>query len=289
MKRMGKNWTLVADSGSTKTDWLAISVDGDELSVKTTGINPYAMDDATIGRILHGEMRVALPPESVVTAVHFYGAGCRGEAATRLQRLLSLEFAVDKSAVRVRSDLLGAAHALCGSQEGVVCILGTGSGSGLYDGSSFVAQVPSLGYILGDEGSGAVLGRQWVAEVFKGKMDEAIRQRFLSETGLTQDILLDHVYRQPQANRYLASFVPFLHAHREHPDVAALIGREFDRFFCRCVIPYGRPDFSVHFVGSVAWFFVDEVRKAACRSGLKVGHIQKSPLTRLAAYVSGLG
>ena len=196
---------------------------------------------------------------------------------------------MDKSAVRVRSDLLGAAHALCGSQEGVVCILGTGSGSGLYDGSSFVAQVPSLGYILGDEGSGAVLGRQWVAEVFKGKMDEAIRQRFLSETGLTQDILLDHVYRQPQANRYLASFVPFLHAHREHPDVAALIGREFDRFFCRCVIPYGRPDFSVHFVGSVAWFFADEVRKAACRSGLKVGHIQKSPLTRLAAYVSGLG
>lgn len=288
MKRTGKVWTLVADSGSTKTDWLATSADGDELSVKTAGINPYQMDDAVIGRVLRVGTRAALPQGSTVSAVHFYGAGCRGEAAARLQRLLSREFAVDMGAVRVHSDLLGAAHALCGSQEGVVCILGTGSGSGLYDGSSFVAQVPSLGYILGDEGSGAVLGRRWVAEVFKGKMDEVLRRQFLSETGLTQDCLLEHVYRQPQANRYLASFVPFLHAHRAHPDVAALIGREFDSFFCRCVSPYGRPDLSVHFVGSVAWFFADEVRQAAQRAGLSVGHIEKSPLTRLAAYVNRL-
>ena len=261
--------------------------DGVRLCVHTQGLNPYQQDDRTIRRVLLDELCRAFSSDDVVEAVYFYGAGCRGEGAERLRMLLAACLSVGVFCVHVHSDLLGAAHALCGLREGVVCILGTGSGTALYDGVRFTRQVPSLGYVLGDEGSGAVLGRRWVAEVFKGTVEDSLRRRFLAETGLTVDELLTHVYRMPMPNRYLASFAPFLHGHRAHPDVAALLAGEFDRFFNRCVCPYARPDLSVHFVGSIAWHFSDELRKAAQRCGLRVGQIEKSPLARLVDYVSG--
>lgn len=268
--------TLTADSGSTKTDWV-LHKDGQLINrISTQGINPFMLNPQDIAQILRDELlideRFATPD-----VVNFYGAGCRGELCNVVELALRRAFPSAKE-LTVGSDLLGAAIALCGHNDGIACILGTGSNSGLYLDGEIVKNVSPLGYILGDEGSGAVLGRRLIGDVLKGVMPTHLCKAFTEEYGLSVDQIIQRVYRKPLANRFLASFAPFLSRHRKEKVIQALLIDEFARFFRRNVLAYGRTELPVSFVGSVAYYFQEELKTAASLHALTIGRILKNPL-----------
>lgn len=276
---------LIADSGSTKTDWCLMRDSDTTLVIQTQGINPYHQAQEAIGLVLAEELLPQLKGyvKEQPLKVIFYGAGCANDNACQ-----RVEDAIHKvlgyTDITIHSDLLGAARALCGHEEGIACVLGTGSNSCLYDGEKIVANVPALGYILGDEGSSAVLGRRLVGDCLKNQLPEAIRDEFLTEYGLTQEIILEKVYREPLANRFLASLTPFLSKYREVPEVRRLLVESFVDFFVRNVKQYRRPWLPIHFVGSVANAFSSELKEAAESLGMELGTILKSPIEGLARY-----
>lgn len=277
---------LIADSGSTKTDWLLASPTlSAPLRFSSAGLNPCLMDDDAIKALLRSEVAPHLPDE-VIDRLYFYGAGCRPDQLSRMVRLLSAELAI--ASVVVASDLLGAAHALCGHEAGTVAILGTGSGSAIYDGERFVQQTPSLGFILGDEGSGAALGRRLLSDVFKRQLPAHIKAAFEAECDVTIDDAIRHVYAGESPSRYLASFTHFLADHRNEPSIKELIVDEFRRFFRRNIVPYGRPDLAVGVVGSLAVVFETELQSAARAEGLEVGRVMKAPIEGILEYVTTL-
>lgn len=280
---------LIADSGSTKTTWCLISdkrPNENERYVTGVGINPVRDDEAAINSALDG---VGLLSSSEINEVHFYGAGCIPTTITIMERVLSKRF--PDASIEVASDLLGAARALCGKEEGIACILGTGSNSGLYDGCQLVANVSPMGWILGDEGSGAVLGRTLVSELYKGSLQH-LRQEFEEEylpTLITiettpQAAIIQAVYRSPMPNRFLASLVPFLAQKRKDHGIEELIEDAFRKFFRRNVAAYGRPDLPVNFVGGVAGAFETELRAAAVSEGFDFGHIMTAPIKGIVRY-----
>lgn len=278
--------TLIADSGSTKTDWLLLDTAvGPLKSFITSGLNPCLMTDEDITRRLTTEVRPKLAEHLCghsLDCIRFYGAGCRPDQISRMAGHLSSAFSAND--VEVASDLLGAARALCGRRPGIVGILGTGSGSALYDGRKFQQQTPSLGYILGDEGSGAVLGRRLLGDIFKRQLPETIVRAFEEETYCTIDDAICNVYREPAPNRYLAQFTHFLADHREDENVHALLVNEFRLFFSRNVAAYCRPNLPVHLVGSIAHVFAEELQEAAEKEGCKIGRVLRSPIDGLGDY-----
>ena len=279
---------LIADSGSTKTDWCLCLDNSSEMIFQTQGINPYHQAEEVIEQVLFEELLPHLSPyaermQEEKIKVVFYGAGCANETAcSRVELAIRKVLSADE--VVIYSDLLGAARALCGHDEGVACVLGTGSNSCLYDGKGIIANVPPLGYILGDEGSSAVLGRRLVGDCLKNQLPELVRNEFLAEYELTQEIILERVYRQPLANRFLASLTPFLSKHRDVPEVHRLLVESFVDFFVRNVKQYRRPWLPIHFVGSIANAFSAELKEAAESLGLELGRILKSPMEGLIKY-----
>lgn len=282
---------LIADSGSTKTDWRLCNEGASILAVQTQGINPYHQTEEAIEQVLVEELLPQLTQDSGFriqnfTTVIFYGAGCANDTACgRVREAMQRVLAADD--ITIHSDLLGAARALCGHEEGIACVLGTGSNSCLYDGKDIIANVPPLGYILGDEGSSAVLGRRLVGDCLKNQLPEAVRNEFLAEYNLTQETILEKVYRQPLANRFLASLTPFLSKHREVPEVHRLLVESFVDFFVRNVKQYRRPWLPIHFVGSIANVFNAELKEAAESLGMELGRILKSPIEGLVKYHCG--
>ena len=271
---------LIADSGSTKTDWCV--VDGGEVVFRTAGhgINPFQQNDAEVENIVDNEFRSSFDGVERIAEIEFYGAGCRDGMVPRMERLLRKLF-VDAVRVEVCSDVLGAARVLFGDREGIACILGTGANSCLYDGRRITANVPPLGYILGDEGSGAVLGRQFINALFKGGLPAAMRDEFLSETGLTLADIINKVYREPLANRFLASTSVFIRNHLENKALRGLVVDNFKSFFKRNVNLYGCRDLPVGAVGSIAFYYKSELLEAAEAEGYKVGKVIKSPMEGL--------
>ena len=279
---------LIADSGSTKTDWCLCNESAIVSTMQTQGINPYHQSEEAIEAVLREELLPQLTQHSEFNIqnslnIVFYGSGCAN--ATACNRIKEAIFKVLGSEdVTVHSDLLGAARALCGHEEGIACVLGTGSNSCLYNGKEIVANTPPLGYILGDEGSSAVLGRRLVGDCLKSQLPEAICDEFLAEYNLTQEIILEKVYRQPLANRFLASLTPFLSKHRDVPEVHKLLVESFTDFFVRNVKQYRRPWLPIHFVGSIANAFAAELKEAAESLGLELGTIMRSPMEGLVRY-----
>lgn len=304
-------YILVADCGSTKVEWAVITPDCGAEAVttfKSTGFNAAVTPAEEIRSILGGQVapRLAGFP---VSELHFYGAGCIGGDVDRnLAQLLAeaLPF-VDRPAdskgfrIEVASDLLGAAKALFGDRPGIACILGTGSNSCVYDGSKIIANTPSLGYILGDEGSGASLGRRLLSDLFKGLLPEDLTAKFRAKYALSQAELIRHVYREPSANRYLASFCPFLSENLDCPQIRALVGDEFRRFFDRNFrqyeginIPLSATEFvssaelPVGFVGSIAFNF-SELLSEVCETVVHARpRILRAPLGSLLEYHSSI-
>ena len=278
---------LIADSGSTKTDWCLCNKSTILSCIQTQGINPYHQTEEAIEEVLREELLPQLPKDiaSNTLDITFYGSGCANETAcNRIKE--AIHKVLGTTNATIYSDLLGAARALCGHDEGIACVLGTGSNSCLYNGKEIIANIPPLGYILGDEGSSAVLGRRLVGDCLKNQLPEAIRNEFLTEYQLTQEIILEKVYRQPLANRFLASLTPFLSKHKEVSEIHNLLVDSFIDFFVRNVKQYRRPWLRIHFVGSIANAFSAELKEAAESLGMELGTILQSPMEGLIKYHS---
>lgn len=276
---------LIADSGSTKTDWALIPpsdsspVTSDPSRFTSQGLNPVHQNRETILQILRSELLPQLDA-SEVTSVCFYGSGVRPELEPVMESVLREAFPQVES-VEAHSDLLGAARALCGHNCGIASILGTGANSCLYDGERIVQNTPALGYILDDEGSGAALGRRLLHDLYKGVLSEKVKTSFETETGLALPEIIDKVYRQPLPNRFLASLTTFIHRHLDDPGLRRMTIDCLGEFFTFNIVPYGRPDLPVGFVGSIAYFFQSELREAAERQGFTLGTVLRSPIEGL--------
>ncbi len=275
---------IIADSGSTKTEWIVGELAG--LSVTTKGINPVRDTKEEILDVLSTELMPELLSsptirQSDITEIHFYGAGCIPPFSQSVKEALEEHF--PQAIAHVYSDLLGAVRALCGREEGIACILGTGSNSCLCKEGEIVKNISPLGYILGDEGSGAVLGRTLLSEMLKGNLQD-LWEDFTQRYSLSVSDIINKVYRQPQANRFLASLVPFIKEHADNPSVNDMVVNEFTRFLQRNVIPYGRPDLPVNFVGGVANNFTDEIKAACTLCGLNLGKIIARPAVEMRKY-----
>lgn len=271
---------LIADSGSTKTDWCVLAEENKVVTrISTQGINPFHMSEDVILKILDEELFPAIPSFiEDIDFVEFYGAGCTPAKIPVMQSLLAEVLGISEDSIVVGSDMLGAAKALCGDKEGIACILGTGANSCLYDGKKIVSNVSPMGYILGDEGSGAVLGKTFVNELYKGCHAEFIPV-FEKETCLTQADIIQKVYREPLPNRFLASLSRFIGAHiNEEEWIDSMVVECFRDFFRKNVSHYDHKDLSVSFVGSVAYYYKSQLQKAAQLEGYTIGKIMKAPL-----------
>jgi len=191
---------------------------------------------------------------------------------------------LDVKTIEVNSDILAAAHGLSGRNPGIVCILGTGSNSCFYDGEKVVANVPALGFILGDEGSGAVLGKLLVGDILKNQLPAGLKEKFLQQFDLTQGTIIERVYRQPFPNRFLASLSPFLKQNIETPEIRALVLNAFKAFLNRNVKQYDYQNNKVHFIGSIAYYYKEILEEAICECGMQLGNIVQSPMEGLVIY-----
>ena len=273
---------LVADSGSTKTDWALISFDAPEICFSTLGLNPSLMPDNQIREILRMEVKSILgdvrPDE-----VFFYGAGCRKTIAPLVEYALCDELKCKKAIVD--TDMLGAARALCGNEPGVACILGTGSNSCVYDGNAIADNISPLGYILGDEGSGASIGKHFIGDLFKRQYPKIVHEIFSNDYGYSLDDVIQRVYRTPDANRFLASFAPFVKKCVYIPEVKDMVIEEFCSFIKRNVAGYAESKIlPVNFVGSIAANFSSQLETAMDICGYKIGKIKQRPIEGIIEY-----
>ena len=283
---------LIADSGSTKTDWCLTNgqrsmVNGqcsDQITVcSTQGMNPFHQSADELLRILTDELVPQLPSQAVVDEICFYGAGCTKEQSGKLTAVLQEAFPA-ATYLFVGSDMLGAARALCQHEAGIACILGTGANSCYYDGTDIVSNVSPLGYILGDEGSAAYIGKRLVGDVLKCQFSDDLCQLFFEKTHLDGPTIINKVYREPMPNRFLGQTSQFCQHHRAHPEIHRFLLDCFTQFFVRNVKNYHRDDLPIHFVGSIAMVYEAELREAANALGLTVGRIIKAPLEGLLTY-----
>lgn len=278
---------LIIDSGTTKTDWCIVR-DGNPVNrVQTKGLNPYFQSYEELAeeiekvRVMQADEN-GVSPGYIVDKVVFYGAGCVFDKADLMRCIIHNRFS--SSEVHVYPDLLAAAHSTCGHEKGIACILGTGSNSCFYDGENIVKNIPPLGFILGDEGGGAMLGRLLVADILKELLPLPIRQAFFDRFDLTQDEILERVYRQPFPNRFLAGLSPFLSEHLQVPEIRLLVKNSFLSFLRRNVMQYDYKKYPVHFVGSVAFYYQEVLRESAEEMGILIGKIEKSPMEGLVQY-----
>ena len=280
-------YTLVADSGSTKTDWLLLDEEYGNSEFHTTGINPVRDSSSIITNVLMDELVPYIPSACEVSKVHFYGAGCMDPYRSELIKILKDIF--PNAEITAESDLLGAARALCGKDPGIVCILGTGSNSGLYDGKHIINNISPLGFILGDEGSGAVLGRTLIGNLIKGDMPSGLLEDFLDFFHLTIPEIIDKVYRKPRPNLFLASLVPFIQHHREIPQIHDMLVSSFRQFITRNVCHYGHREMPVNFVGSIAHTCKRELSESIEAEGLILGEIIQHPIQNMAKFHQKVG
>ena len=273
---------LIADSGSTKTDWCVVGQGQLVRQIVTKGMNPFFQSEEEI----ENEIATALIPHlktNVLDAVYFYGAGCVPDKVPMMYNALSTHLNT-KNGIEVNTDMLAVARGLCGHKPGIACIMGTGSNSCFYNGEEIVNNISPLGFILGDEGSGAVLGKLLVGDILKNQLPPAIKEAFLKQFDLTAPEIIDRVYRQPFPNRFLASLSPFLAQHLEEPAIRSLVLNSFIAFLRRNVMQYDYKQYPVHFIGSVAHCYKEILQEAAQTTGIQIGKILQSPMEGLIQY-----
>lgn len=273
---------LIADSGSTKADWLYIASDGTKTELHTQGINPARDSRDTIYNVIYHELLTFLPCSADLQSVFFYGAGCIEPFSKSVRSVLEELF--PGCQIEVESDLLGAARALCGHDEGIACILGTGSNSCLYDGKGITLHTPPLGYILGDEGSGTFLGKALLNGLFKGFFSNEMKEEFCSKYNLSMSDIIERVYRQPAANTFLASLVPFIAEHRKEPAIKSLLIEAFRLFIKRNIAVYEHKEMPINCVGGIAYQFEEELKEAIAIEDMKVGLILRRPIDAIVQY-----
>lgn len=274
---------LIADSGSSKTDWRVIDDQGKISQIRTTGFNPYNQTAAQMEEGMRTPDLLAL--RGKIRQVYFYGAGCTSPKNKAVVGQTLKRFYPEAGEITVNHDLLAAARATCGHNAGIACILGTGSNSGDYDGGKIVDNRPSPGYLLGDEGGGSYIGRHFLQDFIYDDMPPDIRQKTIEEFQITNIIIQENVYQKPFPNRYMAGFCHFISRHKSYPYCYLLFYNGFQDFFRRHVMRYADyADKPVHFVGSIAFHNSDILRKAAADLGIQVHIILESPIAGLTLY-----
>lgn len=273
---------LIADSGATKCEWKLVQK-GKSKSISTMGISPYFLSGEQISALISKEI-LPKTKNTVVTGIHFYGTGLNNAGNVAVVKKVFKQL-FPKAKIEVQTDLLGAARALCGRSKGVACILGTGSNSCYYDGKKIVKNSPGLGYVLGDEGSGAYLGKKVVQYYLYNTFDEDLRSRFEKKFNTSYVEILDHVYKQPLANRYLASFAIFLAENRGHYMIENIIEDGLNDFFFTHLYKYRESwTMPIHFIGSIAFGFRDVLKDLCDTYELELGKVIKAPMQGLLAY-----
>lgn len=285
---------ILADAGSTKIEWLILDKNK-EIAIKTNGINPAVMSQSQISDILHNELHPQLLKNGVIDKgnskinsgnhieVHYYGAGCTVPNIPKMKILLQEIFGPGAK-INVESDLGAAACALFGNNKGIACILGTGSNSGLYDGQRIIHKVPAMGYILGDEGSGAVLGRLFLNALYKELLPEGLLGEFERQFSITLDDIISNVYHGNSPSKFLASTSVFIAKHLDIKQVENIVIENFRSFFRNNIKQYSHPELEVGIVGSIACIYHKQLMKAADIENIKIRMILKSPSERLAEY-----
>jgi len=273
---------LIADSGSTKCEWCLLH-DGKKKKVVTQAISPYFLDAAEIGQVLVRELVPALKKLPVDT-VYFYGTGCKAPDNRKMMQK-AIRKALPGASVHVTHDLMGAALALCGPSKGVACILGTGSSSCYFDGRKIAKESPGLGYVLGDEGSGAYLGKKVLQYYLYNTFDEELRYKFDVKYATNAAAILENIYKRPLPNRYLASFALFLVENRGHYMVENIIEDGLNDFFFQHLCKYRESwKLPIHFVGGVAYGFRDVIRELCGSYEFDLGNILAKPMDGLIKY-----
>ena len=272
---------LIADSGSTKTSWRFIAANDNIITIHTSGINPFFRTSEDIER----ELRVnLLPYTDEVHEIYFYGAGIinNEKAAVVVHALKQIYGDI---LIEAQSDVVGAARSVSGDEPGIVCILGTGANACFYDGEELVDGIPPMGFILGDEGSGAVMGKNLLGDYFKRIMPEALRAKFEQQYQIRKETILERVYRQEKPNQFLAEFTPFLSENSEDEYCREFICRNLNAFVQRNIKML--PDsvkLPIHFVGTVAYVFQDYLKDLLSAEDLEIGKVIKEPIDGLVFF-----
>jgi glucosamine kinase len=274
---------LIADSGSTKTQWCKITEKSIDILVNTTGINPFLLSlDEIISSIRPVSADVK---EDGLTAIYFFGAGCAIPSSK--QKIGSALYEVfECHNIIVDSDIIGSCLSLAGNTPAIVAMLGTGSNSCLWNGDHIEQQIPSLGYILGDEGAGVSIGKQLVSDFLKKQMPLDLRLKFIEKYDVSVEIVLERVYRMQMPNQYLAGFAPFIDQFPEHPYCVKLVDQQIESFIVRNLLSYDKKEhLNIHFSGSIAFAYQSVIHKMCRKHKLKAGKIEKEPIHELAAYL----
>lgn len=276
---------LIADSGATKAEWCLIH-HGKKKAIFTQGISPYFLNTQQIADLLRKELLPKLK-NIQVEEIYYYGTGCANVSnAKSVSRAIQSVF--ENTKVEVTHDLMAAARALCGRQKGISCILGTGSNSCYYDGKKIVKNSPGLGYVLGDEGSGAYLGKKVIQYYLYDTFDDDLRSRFDAKYTTTAPEILENVYKRPLPNRYLASFTIFLAENRGHYMVENIIEDGLNDFFFNHLIKYRESKkYPINFTGGVAFGFKDVLQQLCESYEFKLGKVMKNPMPGLIEFHYG--
>lgn len=275
---------LVADSGSSKADWILTLSDTETIPFRTSGINPFFLSEKDIIKIFQNTPEIQ-PYTDQVKEIYFFGAGC--SSPDRREHISNALSKIFKNAfVSVDIDIIASIYATAGNSKGICCIIGTGSNITYFDGSKIHESKHGLGYILGDEGSGTWLGRQLITSFLYGKMPEDLADSFSKNYKIDKESIIKHVYQEPAPNFYLASFSPFLSEHIDHPFIIDTLKKGFNEFIETNIKSY--PDYrdqTCHFVGSIAYHFSDILKELCIANEIKVGKILKHPIEELSRFI----
>ncbi|MGH2563805.1 MAG: N-acetylglucosamine kinase [Ginsengibacter sp.] len=275
---------LIADSGSTKTEWCLLHGKKKTI-VLSQGMSPYFVNDLQMEGIMRQEVLPHIK-KIAVEEIFYYGTGCTNPANTKMVKR-ALKNIFPGAIVKIESDVDGAAKALCGKGKGIACILGTGSSSCYYNGKRILKNNPGLGYILGDEGSGAYLGKKVIQYYLYNTFDEDLRSRFDAKFVTNVNEILNAVYKQPLANRYLASFAIFLAENRGHYMIENIIEDGLNDFFYNHIYKFRESwKYPVHFTGGIAYGFKDVLAEMCDSYQLQLGNVLRNPMEGLIRYHS---
>ena len=276
---------LVADSGSSKTDWLLAQPGKEPTEFRSPGLNPYFLTEKEIVKVLQDKAADLIAHGNDVTEIYFFGAGCSGPDRHEIvSNALSTLF--PKAYISVDSDLLGSAYATCGHEKGLCCVLGTGSNISFFDGEEIHSGKHGLGFVLGDEGSGTWFGKMLITDFLYGNMPDDIYKQFDKTYALTKEIVVSNVYQKPRANTYLASFARFLNVIRSTEYGQAMLKQGLTEFIETNIKSYPQYHrYKCNFVGSIAYVFADELKALCAEHNVKVGKIIRQPIHDLLDFI----
>lgn len=281
---MKQSTYLIADSGSTKTDWLVATSGKSPVRLHSGGLNPFYQTKGEVLEILEKEVIPYL--HNTIDQVFFYGAGCADKATSRPIYDALVDIIPSAEIIEVASDMLAAARGLCQNEPGIACILGTGANNTFYDGNKMVHSIGSLGFWLGDEGSGSYLGKTLLVHFLQNELPEDLHKQFEESYPETNRLaVLEKVYRKPFPNRYFATFSHFISKNIKHPFIHKLVSDAFILFTEKYILKHKDADkYPIHFTGSIAFYYQDILKSVLAEKGLTPGKILKSPMETLFDY-----